>query len=66
MKEVNGMPLPNSSLMRDSGNRLVNEELDYEKDQLKILHAKSFVALNPCQKSAYEAIKHSVENKEGN
>ena len=65
LKEVDGMPLPNSSLMRDSGNRLVNEELDYDKDQLKILHAKSFAALNPCQKSAYEAIIHSVENEEG-
>ncbi|XP_062089334.1 uncharacterized protein LOC133795888 [Humulus lupulus] len=66
LKEVDGMPLPNSYLMRDSGNRLVNEELDYDKDQLKILHAKSFAALNPCQKSAYEAIIHSVENEEGN
>ncbi|XP_062089097.1 uncharacterized protein LOC133795659 [Humulus lupulus] len=66
LKDVDGMPLPNSSLMRDSGNRLVNEELDYDKDQLEILHAKSFAALNPCQKSAYEAIIHSVENEEGN
>ncbi|KAH9687677.1 hypothetical protein KPL70_014854 [Citrus sinensis] len=59
------MPLPNSSLIRDSGNRLVNEELDYDRDQLKKLHEKSFTALNACQKSAYEAIMHSVENEEG-
>ncbi|XP_062093540.1 uncharacterized protein LOC133799547 [Humulus lupulus] len=66
LKDIDGMPLPNSSLIRNSGNRLVNEELEYDQDQLKILHEKSFAALNPCQKSAYEAIIHSVENEEGN
>ncbi|XP_062118381.1 uncharacterized protein LOC133831999 [Humulus lupulus] len=66
LRDIDGMPLPNSSLLRDSGNRLVNEELDYDQDQLKVLHDKSFAALNPCQKSAYEAIIHSVENDKGN
>ncbi|XP_062104396.1 uncharacterized protein LOC133815593 [Humulus lupulus] len=64
LKDIDGMPLPNPSLIRDSGNRLVNEELDYDRDQLKILHEKSFAALNPCQKSAYKAIVHSVENEQ--
>ncbi|XP_062075050.1 uncharacterized protein LOC133779064 [Humulus lupulus] len=66
LKDIDGMPLPNPSLIRDSGNRLVNEEIDYDRDQLKILHEKSFAALNPCQKSAYKAIVHSVENEQGN
>ncbi|KAL9411119.1 hypothetical protein AB3S75_044830 [Citrus x aurantiifolia] len=65
LRDIDGMPLPNSSLIRDSGNRLVNEELDYDRDQLKKLHEKSFAALNACQKSAYEAIMRSVENEEG-
>ncbi|KAK9190000.1 hypothetical protein WN943_018600 [Citrus x changshan-huyou] len=65
LRDIDGMPLPNSSLIRDSGNRLVNEELDYDRDQLKKLHEKSFAALNACQKSAYEAIMHSVENEKG-
>ncbi|XP_062103142.1 uncharacterized protein LOC133814163 [Humulus lupulus] len=65
LKDIDGMPLPNPSLIRDSGNRLVNEELDYDRDQLKILHEKSFAALNPCQKSAYKAIIHSVKNEQG-
>ncbi|XP_052297322.1 uncharacterized protein LOC127902450 [Citrus sinensis] len=65
LRDIDGMPLPNSSLIRDSGNRLVNEELDYDRDQLKKLHEKSFAALNACQKSAYEAIMHSVDNEEG-
>ncbi|KAK9203752.1 hypothetical protein WN943_014008 [Citrus x changshan-huyou] len=46
-------------------NRLVNEELDYDRDQLKKLHEKSFTTLNACQKSAYEAIMHFVDNEEG-
>ncbi|KAH9698190.1 ATP-dependent DNA helicase [Citrus sinensis] len=65
LRDIDGMPLPNSSLIRDLGNRLVNEELDYDRDQLKKLHEKSFAALNACQKSAYEAIMHSVDNEEG-
>uniref|UniRef100_A0A803PIA8 ATP-dependent DNA helicase n=1 Tax=Cannabis sativa TaxID=3483 RepID=A0A803PIA8_CANSA len=65
LKDIDGMPLPNSSLMRESGNRLVNEELAYDREKLKILHDKSFAVLNPSQKSAYEAILQSVENEEG-
>ncbi|XP_062075588.1 uncharacterized protein LOC133779672 [Humulus lupulus] len=64
LKDIDGMPLPNPSLIRDSGNRLVNEELDCDRDQLKILHEKSFAALNPCQKLAYKAIVYSVENEQ--
>ncbi|XP_062099807.1 uncharacterized protein LOC133805653 [Humulus lupulus] len=64
LKDIDAMPMPNPSLIRDSGNRLVNEELDYDRDQLKILHEKSFAALNPCQKLAYKAIVHSVENEQ--
>ncbi|KAK9208644.1 hypothetical protein WN944_001003 [Citrus x changshan-huyou] len=65
LRDIDEMPLPNSFLIRDSSNRLVNEELDYDRDQLKKLHEKSFAALNACQKPAYEAIIHSVENEEG-
>uniref|UniRef100_A0A803PB99 ATP-dependent DNA helicase n=1 Tax=Cannabis sativa TaxID=3483 RepID=A0A803PB99_CANSA len=65
LKDIDGMPLPNSSLMRESGNRLVNEELAYDREKFKILHDKSFAVLNPSQKSAYEAILQSVENEEG-
>ncbi|KAH9667847.1 helitron like n domain-containing protein [Citrus sinensis] len=62
LRDIDGMPLPNSSLIRDSGNQLVNEELDYYCDQLKKLHEKSFAALNACQKLAYEAIMHSLRS----
>uniref|UniRef100_A0A803PKB1 ATP-dependent DNA helicase n=1 Tax=Cannabis sativa TaxID=3483 RepID=A0A803PKB1_CANSA len=66
LKDIDGMSFPNSSLIRDLGNRLINEELDYDREQLNILHEKSFASLNPCQKSTYEAIMHSVENEQGN
>ncbi|XP_062118001.1 uncharacterized protein LOC133831642 [Humulus lupulus] len=66
LKGIDGMPLANPSLIRDSGNRLVNEVLGYDQYRLKILHEKSFAALNPCQKLAYKAIVHLVENGQGN
>ncbi|XP_060972332.1 uncharacterized protein LOC133038257 [Cannabis sativa] len=66
LKDIDGMSFPNSSLIRDLGNRLINEELDYDREQLNILHEKSFASLNPCLKSTYEAIMHSVENEQGN
>ncbi|WMV10829.1 hypothetical protein MTR67_037524, partial [Solanum verrucosum] len=59
------MPLPDSALMRNVGNRLINEELDYDKDKLQILHDQSLALLNACQRPAYEAIITSVDNEEG-
>ncbi|WOH08104.1 hypothetical protein DCAR_0727541 [Daucus carota subsp. sativus] len=59
LQDIDGMPRPDSSLTRDSGNRLLNEEMDYDRAALKILHEKSLNALNNCQKTAYDAIVHS-------
>nr|XP_009789935.1 PREDICTED: uncharacterized protein LOC104237479 [Nicotiana sylvestris] len=65
LKDIDGMPLPDSALLRNVENRLLNEELDYDKEELKILHDKSFALLNDCQKLAYDAIITSVENEQG-
>ncbi|KAH0735831.1 hypothetical protein KY285_011538 [Solanum tuberosum] len=65
LKDIHGMPLPDSTLMNDTGNRLINEELEYDKSCLKEVHDKSFALLNDCQKIAYEAIISSVVNEEG-
>ncbi|XP_069147085.1 uncharacterized protein [Solanum lycopersicum] len=65
LKDIHGMPLPNSTLMNDTGNRLINEELEYDKGLLKEVHDKSFALLNDCQKIAYEAVVKSVVNEEG-
>ena len=59
------MPLPYSTLMNDTGNRLINEELEYDKGFLKEVHDKSFALLNDCQNIAYEAVIKSVVNEEG-
>lgn len=64
-KDIHGMPLPNSTLMNDTGNRLINEELEYDKGLLKEVHDKSFALLNDYQNIAYEAVIKSVVNEKG-
>nr|XP_025887491.1 uncharacterized protein LOC112941712 [Solanum lycopersicum] len=65
LKDIHGMPLPDSTLMNDTGNRLINEELEYDKGFLKEVHDKSFALLNDYQNIAYEAVIKSVVNEEG-
>ncbi|XP_074374739.1 uncharacterized protein LOC141715157 [Apium graveolens] len=65
LRDIDGMSQPDTSLTQDLANRLLNEELDYDRAALKILHEKSLNALNYFQKSAYDAILHSVEHDEG-
>ncbi|KAF3636562.1 hypothetical protein FXO38_24089 [Capsicum annuum] len=55
----------NNRLFRFRGNRLINEELDYDKENLQKAHDKSFTLLNDCQKSVYGAIMASISNEEG-
>ncbi|KAF3623079.1 hypothetical protein FXO38_30936 [Capsicum annuum] len=38
LKDIDGMPLPDSALLSDRRNRLINEELDYDKEHLKEVH----------------------------
>ncbi|KAM3251534.1 hypothetical protein P3L10_005604 [Capsicum annuum] len=65
LKDIDEMPLPDSALLSDRRNRLINEELEYNKEDLKKMHDKSFALLNDYQKLAYEAIMASVSNEEG-
>ncbi|XP_074358164.1 uncharacterized protein LOC141697601 [Apium graveolens] len=65
LKDIDGMSQPDSSLTRDIGNRLLNEELNYDRAALKILHGKSLHALNHFQRNAYDAIVRSVQRDEG-
>ncbi|XP_074328085.1 uncharacterized protein LOC141665999 [Apium graveolens] len=65
LKDIDGMPQFNSSLTRDIGNILLNEELNYDRADLNILHEKSLHALNHHQKIAYDAIVHSVQHDKG-
>ncbi|XP_074352330.1 uncharacterized protein LOC141691493 [Apium graveolens] len=65
LKDIDGMPQPDSSLTRDIENRLLNEELNYDRAALKILLEKYLHALNHFQRIAYDAIVHSVQRDEG-
>ena len=65
LKDIHGIPLPDSTLMNDTGTSLINEELEYDKGFLKKVHDKSFALLNDCQKISYEAEIKSVANEEG-
>ncbi|KAL6540370.1 hypothetical protein OROHE_012141 [Orobanche hederae] len=65
IRDIDGMPQLDSSLTRDMGNRLLNEELDYDRVRLKALHEKSLSQLNIFQKSAYDAIVQSVQHDQG-
>ncbi|XP_024979018.1 uncharacterized protein LOC112516232 [Cynara cardunculus var. scolymus] len=56
LKEINGMPLPNQQLLLELQNRLVNEELDHNREDLRVVHDTNFPLLNQCQSEAYEAI----------
>ncbi|WMV19567.1 hypothetical protein MTR67_012952, partial [Solanum verrucosum] len=52
--------------MLDVGYHLMNEELNYDKDELKNIHDKSFALLNNCQLSIYKAIiSSSIDNEKG-
>lgn len=59
------MPFPNSTLMWKGGNRVINKELEYDKENLQILHDHSLALSNSCQCPAYEAIISSVYIDEG-
>ncbi|KVH99519.1 hypothetical protein Ccrd_022246, partial [Cynara cardunculus var. scolymus] len=45
---IYGMSLPNTELLRKFRNRLVNEELDYCTQDLKVAHEIAFSSLNTC------------------
>ncbi|XP_074356628.1 uncharacterized protein LOC141696377 [Apium graveolens] len=50
LKDIDGMPRPDPSLAREFGNKLLSEEMDYNRAALKILYDRSLSALNHFQK----------------
>ena len=65
LKDFPGMPLPDSSVLQDLSNRLVNEELNYDKDSLRIEHMKLLHKLNQDQRMAFDVIIESVNDSLG-
>ena len=65
LKDIDGTPLLNTELLRELINRLVNEELDYCTEDLKVAHDIAFSSLITFQKKVYDAILASVYNDQG-
>lgn len=63
-KEIDGIPQPDPSLLKVSGNRLLYEELNYDTENLKVLHEQPYSTLSLSQKIAYDAIIQSVDEDE--
>ena len=62
LKEYPGIELPNSTGLKELGNRLLNEELNYNKEELKVEHLGiSLCNLNSEQRRAFGYIIESVD-----
>ena len=60
LKEYPGIELPESSEIKELGNKLLNEEINYNKEQQKEEHLKIFGTLNYEQCLAFDSIMESV------
>lgn len=65
LKDYPTLPFPDDSVMQQLENRLIMEELDYDRFQMRAEHEKQFQNLNEQQLNAYNAILYSVCNSKG-
>ena len=66
MHESETIPYPNTLLLRQSNNRVLQEELDYDRSSLVAEHVKLLNGLNIDQRNIYDEVIDSVlENKGG-
>ena len=66
MHEFEPIPYPNTLLLRQSNNRVLQEELDYDRNSLAVEHIKLLKGLNIDQRNIYDEVIDSVlENKGG-
>ena len=61
LKDYPDIELPNAAELEELGNRLINEEVNYDMDKLKDEHKIILNNLNQDQKKAYDAIMESVD-----
>ncbi|KAK1668043.1 hypothetical protein QYE76_056202 [Lolium multiflorum] len=67
-KTLNDYPeieLPNSSEIKELGNRLVNEEMSYNKEEQREEHSRIFGNLNREQINAFDSIMESIDKDLG-
>ncbi|XP_074365252.1 uncharacterized protein LOC141706381 [Apium graveolens] len=65
LKDYNSMPFPDDSFMHGLDNRLLSDELSYNKEHEHEEHDKLYKLLNKEQLHAYASIIDNVENGKG-
>ena len=66
LHEFESIPYPNTLLLRQSNNRVLQEQLDYDRNSLAAEHIKLLTGLNIDQRNIYDEVINSVsENKGG-
>ncbi|XP_044450928.1 uncharacterized protein [Triticum aestivum] len=65
LKEYPGIELPNMPELHEIEKRLINEEMNYDKDKLKGEHVQILKNLNFDQKKAFDAIIESADQSLG-
>ncbi|XP_075645519.1 uncharacterized protein LOC142616582 [Castanea sativa] len=66
LHEFETIPYPNTLLLRQSNNRVLQEELDYDRNSLAAEHIKLLAGLNIDQRNIYDEVINSIsENKGG-
>ncbi|XP_044395480.1 uncharacterized protein [Triticum aestivum] len=65
LKDYPGIEIPNMSELNEIENRLINEEMNYDKDKLKAEHVQIVENLNLGQKKAFDAIIESADQSLG-
>ncbi|XP_071695053.1 uncharacterized protein [Rutidosis leptorrhynchoides] len=65
LKKFSGMPYPSSEFVIDTSNRLIHDELRYDRVALKSDNGNLFRSLNPEQRRVYDEIISVVDNSRG-
>jgi hypothetical protein len=65
MKDYPQIEMPSEDQLGEIRNRLMNEELNYDKDKHSDDHQRIYNNLNDCQKIAFHAIVESVDTSQG-
>ncbi|KAL6576859.1 hypothetical protein OROMI_011135 [Orobanche minor] len=64
LRDYKGMPLPDDDMAREGNNRLIQQELNYDRSQLE-MHGQLFLLLTDEQKAIYEEIINATSNDKG-
>lgn len=65
LRDFPSLPFPDQSFLQDLENRLLSEELGYNRDQMLEEHEKLHRNLNKEQLHAYNCILKSVDSSKG-